>query len=150
MADYDSASLYVDTQTILECYNSLKSQTQDMIDDLTSVQNQLNALALTWAGQTAEDVQQINDGWTSAMKSLFGTEDDPKSGCLNVILAGLFAIAGGYSVVEDQLQQTWKQFYDQLVAASANPSGDVPTHIGGGQSIIDSTQTAVQEFFPGY
>jgi uncharacterized protein YukE len=146
MADYDSASLYIDTQTVLDCYNSLKSQTQDMVDDLTSINNQLSALALTWAGQTAQDVQQINDSWTNSMKSLFGTQDDPQSGCLNVILAGLFAIGGGYSVVEDQLQQTWKQFYDQLVAASSSTSSDTSTHP---QTPLGVPTTAVQEFFPG-
>jgi uncharacterized protein YukE len=144
MADYDSASLYVDTETILESANALMGQAQEVVDDLTNIGNQLSGLALSWAGQTSEDVQQINDSWTSVMTQMFGTQDSPQSGCINVIVAGLRQVGAGYSVVEWQLASMWQQFYSQLTS-DATGSGGLPTSPP--QNITDSSSTAVTELF---
>ncbi|TKA02073.1 WXG100 family type VII secretion target [Actinacidiphila oryziradicis] len=144
MADYDSASLSVDPQTINTFVNALKAQAQDVADTLISINGTLSGLALGWAGDTADEVQVFNDSWTNTMTSMFGTQDDPSKGVLNVIIGGLQEVAVGYSWTELQLAGMWQQFYTQLSSAA---SGSAATPTSTPPNVGNTNYTAVTEVF---
>jgi len=127
MADYDAATLSVDPETMNNYINVLTSQAEDVGNLLESVNSTLSALQLGWAGTTADEVQQINDSWTTVMTELFGTQDNPQEGVINVILGGLLQVAAGYSQTEQALAQMWQQFYNQLLSASQSPPASTPS-----------------------
>jgi hypothetical protein len=90
-------------------------------------------------------VQHVNDNWTSVMTDLFGTQDNPQLGVVNVILGGLQQVCVGYSHTELQLVGVWQRFYDQLSKAAASTSTGVPTSAP--PNVIDPASSAVFEVF---
>ena len=143
-ADYDAATLSVDPTTINDYYNVLNSQAQEVVSLLESVNSTLAALQLSWAGTTSDEVQQINDSWTSVMTQLFGTQDNPSAGVVNVILTGLLQVAAGYSQTEMSIYQMWLQFYMNL-AGAGDASSTMPSSAPANQN--DPNNTAVIEDF---
>jgi hypothetical protein len=72
----------------------------------------LSGLALGWAGKTQEEVDKMNNRWTSTMRGLFGTEDSPQSGVLNVMAAGVMAVAAGNAQTEVALADMFRKFLE--------------------------------------
>ncbi|QIQ03514.1 hypothetical protein [Streptomyces liangshanensis] len=108
--NYDASSLYIDPQSIVTSARLLTTYAQDVADAITRINTTLGDLALGWAGETQQEVDLMNQRWTTVMRGLFGTEDSPESGVLNVMAAGAEAVAAGNAQTEVALRDMFKQF----------------------------------------
>jgi len=149
--NYDSATVRVDPQTVDDCAIVLQSAAQEMVNLLEDINTTLSNLALGWAGQTADEAQEMNNAWTTVMTDLFGssdqshgTPDAAAEGVIGVMLSGLTMVAAGFSQAEMGLVKMFQDFYSSLTSGSS----DTTTPTSAPQSVTDPTNTAVTEVFP--
>lgn len=110
LADYDVSSLYIDPTGLSDSSQKLLAHAKEVADTIGAINSTLSGLALGWAGRTQEEVDRMNNQWTSTMRGLFGTEDAPESGVLNVMAAGVMAVAAGNAQTEVALAEMFRQF----------------------------------------
>jgi hypothetical protein len=70
------------------------------------------------------------------MSQLYGTQDDPSSGILNVLTGGLATDAVNYSQCEQQVYNMFNQFESALATPSTQSAGD--TQSPAQQDVIDA------------
>ncbi|MFI5798080.1 WXG100 family type VII secretion target [Streptomyces sp. NPDC051677] len=137
LADYDLSSLYIDPTGLSDSAKNLLAHAKEVADGITAINNTLKGLALGWAGRTQEEVDKMNNQWTSTMRGLFGTEDAPESGVLNVMAAGVMAVAAGNAQTEVALAEMFQNFLKGLSSSGGDLPGSSP------QDQTNPDQTAV-------
>jgi uncharacterized protein YukE len=139
-ADYDTASLFVEPDQLKTIADNLTANASDVATSTLNITNTLSDLQLGWAGQSAQEANDIANRWDAVMNELFGTEDDPSTGVLNAIVDGLMTARDGFSKTEDALAKLFSQFRDQLTAGGA---GSTPPQAP--PNMDDITMTAITE-----
>ncbi|MFK4222301.1 hypothetical protein [Streptomyces sp. NPDC019890] len=114
LADYDVSSLYIDPTGLSDSSQKLLAHAKEVADTIGAINSTLSGLALGWAGKTQEEVDRMNNQWTSTMRGLFGTEDAPESGVLNVMAAGVMAVAAGNAQTEVALAEMFQKFLQDV------------------------------------
>ncbi|WP_406175081.1 WXG100 family type VII secretion target [Streptomyces sp. NBC_00996] len=122
LVDYDVSSLYIDPTGLSDSSKKLLAHAKEVADTITSINNTLSGLALGWAGKTQEEADKMNNQWTATMRGLFGTEDAPESGVLNVMALGVVSVAAGNAHTEVSLAEMFQKFL-QGVDSPGNGDG---------------------------
>jgi uncharacterized protein YukE len=139
---YDNTILYVDPDGLKRQADSLLSLVQSVNGSLSTIQGVLEGLQFNWAGQTAAEVADFNGWWSSVMRQLFGTEDDPEAGVLQVIASGLMGVAGNFAEVEQELAKNFRAFGAGLESGG---DGTAETPTTAPEDVDDLTYTAITE-----
>jgi hypothetical protein len=100
----------------------------DSVDRIVSV---WNGLKLGWVGNTVDEAQVFNDEWNAAMSKMFGTQDDPGSGILSRIGAGVLQASVNYGEAEAAVVKMFREMSDRLNAAG-DGGGDPSRHLNDG------------------
>ncbi|GAA4620328.1 hypothetical protein GCM10023196_003880 [Actinoallomurus vinaceus] len=143
--DYDSVTtFYVNPHNnvpgdLVSHTNNIVASNQNIVDALSTINKTLSDLNLGWAGKTSQEAKDFGDRWNAVMKELFGTEDEPSIGALNLIATGLYTAAGTFAQAEHALMDFFGNFVNALWSSTGGGSGGAP------QSITDATMTAVTE-----
>ncbi|MDN3357277.1 hypothetical protein [Actinomadura sp. DC4] len=139
LADYDSVQTFiVSPRDILVHARNIESDSQVIADSLGVIVDALQSLNLGWAGKTAQEANDFGDRWTAVAKELFGTDDHPEDGALNIVLDGVYIVASLFAGAEQGL----KDFFTDMTTALAGDGGGDSGHPA---SITDVTTTAVTE-----
>jgi hypothetical protein len=139
LADYDSVQTFiVSPNDIVARAANIESDSQSIVDSLTAIVHALESLNLGWAGKTAQEAKDFGNRWTAVAKELFGTDDHPEDGALNIVVEGVYIVASLFAGAEQAL----KDFFTAMTAALADKSDPVPP-----KSIFDETTTAVTEIW---
>jgi len=119
-ANYDSSSISVDPGGLNSCSDAITAQVQDIANYLGNINNALSNLALSWAGQAANAASTYNTDWASVVQALFGTQDDPSTGALNILVGGLSSAAQNYSAAEAAIAKMFTDYSNAFPAGSAS------------------------------
>jgi hypothetical protein len=137
--DYDHVGdFYVYPAEIKNDGNTLESLAKTVAQSLTNISNTLNDLKLGWAGKTAEEAQEFGDRWLRVATELFGTDDHPEYGVLNVIVNGVLDVGDMFAQIEGGIMGYFDDFKKSL---DASGSGGSSSH----SNINDPNVTAVSE-----
>jgi hypothetical protein len=137
LADYDNVQTFiVSPNDIVAQAKKIESDSQAIVDSLNVIVHTLQSLTLGWAGKTAQEAKDFGDRWTAVAEELFGTDDHPENGALNIVLAGVGIVASLFAGAEQGL----KDFFVNMTMALAAPGDSGPP-----TSITDVTTTAVTE-----
>src|SRR3954447_8452951 len=137
LADYDNVLTFiVSPNDIVAQAKKIESDSQAIVDSLNVIVHTLQSLNLGWAGKTAQEAKDFGDRWTAVAEELFGTDDHPENGALNIVLAGVGIVASLFAGAEQGL----KDFFVNMTMALAAPGDSGPP-----TSITDVTTTAVTE-----
>ena len=126
---------------------------------LQGIEGVLGRLALAWTGGgdgAADRAQAAARAWSTVMAGLYGTENDPDAGSLNMLCGGLGKVVSNFVANEWAISQMFGQFY--LGMTGAPPAAGV-TPPDSRQSVADGPAgppgssslyhfTAVNEFTP--
>jgi uncharacterized protein YukE len=121
-ANYDNAGMVIQVDPdamYTDATTTMRTHGDSMAEHISSINDTWNGLKLGWMGRTADEAQSFNDQWNAAIKSLFGTEEDPSSGVLNKIEVAVHYASVNYGVAEDVVVK----MFNQIAAAIGNPSG---------------------------
>ncbi|WP_329366229.1 hypothetical protein [Streptomyces sp. NBC_01483] len=124
--DYDGASLYIDPIGLSQSAKRLIAHAKEVAETITAINHTLSALALSWAGKTQEEAEKMNGAWTATMRGLFGTEDVPQSGVLNVMAAGTEAVAMVNGQTELAIADMFVKFLGEIQKPSSGTPSDKP------------------------
>jgi uncharacterized protein YukE len=119
-ANYDSSSISIDPGGLNSCSDAITAQVQDIANYLGNINNALSNLTLSWVGQAASAASTYNTDWASAVQGLFGTQSDPSTGALNILVSGLSSAAQNYSATEAAIAQMFTDYSNAFPAASAS------------------------------
>ncbi|MEU5095086.1 hypothetical protein [Streptomyces sp. NPDC020996] len=75
LADHDLSSLSIDPTGLSDSARKLLTHAKEVADTITAINNTPAGLALGWAGRTQEEMDRMNNQWTSTMRGLFGTKN---------------------------------------------------------------------------
>jgi hypothetical protein len=75
---------------------------------------------LSWAGSAANAASTYNTNWTNAVQALFGTQSDPSTGALNILMSGLSSAAQNYSATEAAIANMFNTYSSAFPAISAS------------------------------
>lgn len=125
-ANYDASSLNIDPGGLNSEAQSVIALVQDISNYLNSINTALSNLTLSWAGSSAQAASNFNDEWTNAVQALFGTQGDPNSGALAILVNGLSSAAQNYSQNEQNIASMFNKFG---AAFSSSPTPPSPTAI---------------------
>jgi uncharacterized protein YukE len=112
--DYDSSSISVDPVDLGAKAGQIDTSTQQIADALSDIMDSLDALKLSWTGDSSKVADSFNSRWSDAMTELYGTKDDPGKGILNVLVGGLKAAVQNYSKGENQVVDMFGDFTKKL------------------------------------
>ncbi len=125
--NYDDSGLLVrvDPNAMWQDKGDLHNQAQAIADSLSNIARVWEGLALGWVGASAEEAQDFNNRWNQALRRLFGTDDDPRSGALPNIAYAVALASINYAEHED----TVVKMFNSLTQGLSAPSGGlgVPT-----------------------
>ena len=124
--DYDATSLYIDPIGLAESAKRLMDHAKEVADTITAINHTLSGLALSWAGKTQEEAEKMNSHWTATMRGLFGTEDAPQSGVLNVMAAGTSAVAMANGHTELVIADMFVKFLGGIQKPGDGKTSDSP------------------------
>jgi hypothetical protein len=138
LADYDSVQVFlVSPNDILAHARNIEADSKSIATSLGTIADTLGELNLGWAGKTAEEAKDFGNRWTAVGKELFGTDDHPENGALNIVVDGVYIVASLFAGSEQAL----KDFFTNMTTALAEPGGGDSGHT----SITDVTTTAITE-----
>jgi hypothetical protein len=144
-ANYDAVTLAVEPGPLMMGALMVQDAVQDVGNALTAIDNTLNGLQLGWDGTTAAEAQDFNTQWQAAMRGLFGTDQDPKSGVMNQVIIALMTAVGDSSNAENSIVQMMAALQAALTAgALSNSSPTTPIAAGTGGT-FDMSLTAITE-----
>jgi hypothetical protein len=140
VTNYDGVRMNIAPTAMTAAANNVTAAVKDVGDQLSGIIDAFNSLRISWTGGSATVADDFNNRWTQAVTTLFGTEKDPGAGVLNLLVAGIQAAAGNFSLAEQEINGWFVQF-----AAGMSASGS-----GGAQSVSDQASgpyhtTAVNE-----
>jgi len=130
--NWNSSTVDVDPMVLHDSAATMTTAAQGILNDLTDIITALNSLKVSWVGDSADAATAATDRWNNMMTLLYGTEDDPSTGILNILTAGLATDAVNYSQCEEQVYTMFNSFESSLAAVTN--SGD-----GGGDGKTDGT-----------
>jgi hypothetical protein len=143
-ANYDMVVLHLDLPALKSDVDTITATAKNIVNTLQSIAAVMSGLQLSWAGQSANDAQQLFDNWSLAVRELFGNGDPTASpdqqGALNILCGNITAAVTTYGQTEAALAKNFSDFATAL--ASSTPAS------GGNQNPKpDASQTAVGENF---
>jgi hypothetical protein len=165
-SDYDGANLYYNPQGIYDISAALWYLTNLISDSLENIQNIWSGLELGWAGDTANEAQDLQKHWNEVMVQLFGKKGkkgkEGTPGVLPAILGGLEEVSKAIESTEDGLATVFKKIGDAFPGPldhSPDLSGaprpheisqrpPMPTPSSPPPSVDDLTTNPVTEKFP--
>lgn len=137
--DYDSVGdFYVYPADIKNDGDTLEHLANTVVQSLTNISNTLNDLKLGWAGKTSQEAQEFGDRWLRVANELFGTDDHPEYGVINVILNGVLDVADMFAKTEGGIMAYFDAFKQAL---DTSHSGGPSQH----SNIVDPDVSAVTE-----
>jgi len=142
-ADYDTSSIYVEPDELRSIADRLDSAASDVADAVGRINDQTSGLALGWSGKTQQEAEDFSNQWTRVMKGLFGTEEHPEDGVLNVLVGGLRGAGAGYAKTEHALADMFREFKKHLNSGDGGSGGKAPEKAP--DDILDTNQTAITE-----
>lgn len=144
-ADYDSASIKVDPQTLWALATKVENSRQALLAHVNTIFGALAALSTGWNSDSAHEAQAFAQQLGAACDDVFGsdgsdgvtTASGPLIGVLNQYMTYLKAAADGFDSTEAQLKKQWQDYNTGLsgAAPSSPPAGN--------GAINDPKQTAV-------
>ncbi len=126
--NYDQVSMTVDMGTIYNATNTVIAMCDLISDYLNLIMNELTDLTLSWTGTSAQAATDAYNMWNNVTFILFGTQNDPGAGCLNILSGGLYAVVNDYAYNEITVGNMWTQFWDNI---NGDPSGSSYTDSSG-------------------
>jgi uncharacterized protein YukE len=145
-ATYDASSLDIDPAALGSAAQSVLASVKDISSYLTTINNKLSSLTLSWAGSSAQKAQDFNDEWTNAVQALFGTQGDPDSGALSKLVDALSTAAQNYSQNEANIQGMFNKFasgFSPSSSSSSSSSTKPPSTIDSPTDLIDGGPEAL-------
>ena len=124
-ANYDTVRLNVNPQHLHDSAGQLEANVAEINDALGDVITSLGDLKLSWTGPASDSASDFNQRWGAAMTTLFGTQDDPSQGVLNVMTDGLLGAAQNYGSNEYQIKQMYQKFNDLMNGSSSGAAANV-------------------------
>ncbi len=125
-ANYDNAGIVIQVDPdamYTDATTTMRTHGESIADSISSINDTWNGLKLGWMGRTADEAQSFNDEWNAAIKSLFGTKDDPSTGVLNKIEVAVHYASVNYGVAEDVVVK----MFNDIESAIRDPSGSSDT-----------------------
>jgi uncharacterized protein YukE len=119
--NYNSSTLRVDPGGLSSTLATLSTAIQDINNDIGDIIVRLNALKLSWTGDSATVMDDYNARWLKAVTDLYGTELNPDTGILNVLTSGIAQAVENYNVCEQNVADMFNQFETALTKGT---SGD--------------------------
>ncbi|MEU9407507.1 WXG100 family type VII secretion target [Streptomyces sp. NPDC048281] len=113
-ANYNTSSIAVDPWSLKSTADEVKTAVKGIGDDLEAIGDRMSDLRLSWAGDSADVMDDLNNRWNDNATNLFGTKDGTKPGILNTLSGGLTGDALNYSQTESKIQQMFDAFYNGL------------------------------------
>jgi uncharacterized protein YukE len=86
---YNAIKITVSPNALSETSTKVQGLVTDIVNQLETINTQLNKLQLSWVGQSASLANSFNQQWQTATTSLFGTQQDPDEGVLNRLAGGV-------------------------------------------------------------
>jgi uncharacterized protein YukE len=111
--NWDTANITVDPLLMKTSADAVNTAAEGIIDNLTTINNTLNALRLSWTGDgdgAAALANDFNQRWTDVMTDLFGTKNVDGSGILNILMNGVENAAVNYSHTERSVANMFYRF----------------------------------------
>lgn len=133
-ANYDSTSMSVDPGGLNSCSDAIGTQVQDIANYLGNINSALSNLTLSWVGQASGAASTYNAEWGKAVQALFGTQQDPSTGALNVLMSGLSSAAQNYSASEAAITKMFNSYASAFPAVSASTASMSVSYAPGGSS----------------
>jgi uncharacterized protein YukE len=124
-ANYDASTLNIDPGGMNSCANTVLSLVQDISNYLSTINSTLSNLTLSWVGTSSSDATTYNDEWNAAVQKLFGTQDDPSSGALVVLVNGIMSASANYSQTEDNITDMFNSFASGFSSGSSSSTSNV-------------------------
>jgi hypothetical protein len=108
--------------------NRIPALIEELGDCLDKIADAMNAIQINWVGDSAKEADDLNDRYQQVQNSLFGTKKNPEMGVLNRIAGGLEGAVLNLNRAENQIDDAWKTYYDQLyeylTESGTDPGGD--------------------------
>jgi uncharacterized protein YukE len=121
--NWNASTVDVDPMVLHDSAATMTTAAQGILNDLTDIITALNSLKVSWVGDSADAATAATDRWNNTMTLLYGTEDDPSTGILNILTGGLASDAVNYSQCEQQVYDMFNTFESTLVAATKGGDG---------------------------
>jgi uncharacterized protein YukE len=123
VTNYDEVTMTITPTAMNAASTSITAAVTDIADQLATIFDAFNSLQISWTGGSATLADDFNTRWTQAVTTLFGTQADPGEGVLNLIVSGIGAAAGNYSLAEQEINNWFVQFATSMSASGAGSSG---------------------------
>lgn len=111
-ANYNDTTMLIDVDpTTLWGYadTDIPTQAQAIAEAIGRIHGVWDGLALGWAGTTADEAQDFNDRWNTALTQLFGSDAHPADGALPRIARAVGMASLNYAATEDSVYQMFTQ-----------------------------------------
>jgi uncharacterized protein YukE len=121
-ANWDSSTVSVDMNVMGSVAQAVLTSATNINNYLTDINNSLSGLPISWTGDSASLADDFNKRWSDAATALFGTQNDPSTGILNIITSGLAQAVKNYSGNEGAVAAMFNQFGSGGSSGSVNQS----------------------------
>jgi uncharacterized protein YukE len=128
--NYNSSTLRVDPGGLTSTLATLTTAIQGINDDISDIMTNLNALKLSWTGDSATVMNDYNARWYKAVTDLFGPEHNPGAGILNVLTSGLAQAVANYNACEQNVADMFNQFETALTKGTTGSGTPVDQPYG--------------------
>ena len=129
-SSYDDSNtpIRIDDQQLIQlATQKIPAVGEDIAQRLESISQTLQALALTWTGQSSTLANDFNERWHKAMTDLFGTQQKPGDGVLNLIATGVKSASYNFGYAEDTVVQMFNKMADSLNSSQQGGAPSTPT-----------------------
>jgi hypothetical protein len=126
-ANWNSSTVTVDPWVLHSASVNSSAAVKGIGDVMTAVTNRLNELRLSWTGDSQAQAEKFNSDWNAIVKQLFGTQEHPEQGLLNLFCSGLATAAVGYSRGERAVSDSFAKFQglmEGMDSAAFDKQGD--------------------------
>jgi len=120
-SNYDSTSMVikVDPTALWGLSQSNLPNDADVVAfAIGNIQSIWQELTLGWAGTTADEAQDFNTRWNTAISALFGSQTDPTSGVLSKIADAVGTASLNYAETESTITTMFTSFSSSLNSGS--------------------------------
>jgi len=128
------------------CRSALETASGNINSAMNDIINSLNSLKLTWTGDSASTATDYQQRWDAALTLLYGTQDDPATGALNVLAGGVAQAASNYSQNEAGVTAMFDTFEANLLKPSSTDVGNQIDDVTG-TPVPNYHTTTVNEIF---
>lgn len=123
-SNYDDPSLLirVNAGDLFFHASDLTAEGQAIADAVTAMDGVWNNLMVGWAGDTAQQAQDLFNRFTAVLEAMFGTDADPDSGAFAQLVMAVSMAAINYGEAEDSNQKMFQSLSAALNSKSSNPT----------------------------